>query len=1045
MSWNPSPTYGSASWQGNAPLVTKNQLLSTSQGLYETSISTINVADFNVSTLRVQNFIEAPIARFSTVEVESYVSAQTGYFSSITGVTDINTDFLSSLVTKSDLVLLSTIVFEGPKITNNFSVSFDFHVGDALSGLLTGLGFLIFETLLGLGAGLGAAFQGIGNGIAAMIMARGSNTTYINNQNFELIGGSTQLQISTLGSLFPLYSSITRYVSSTGQGNQVPGQEVFISTFFQPGQICIRSISDPFPMVTGNSTLNTCTIQQFGEWVPLEGLEPEDISANTIRANSISSLAIETYGLVTNIQGVASNLSMNYDADLLFNTGSFNYGRFVGTLNNMYLQTDTNFIFTRPGTSVENASLLLGDNANESFLNVSSIFSRGYVQANSGFYSTLQVEQLIIISSLSTVFTQSNVNVLSTFIVTADFLGANESYISSLTISTVNPFQINGVLGNSNGPFDITRTDSVISTSYNQISSLQQNILSYAFNTQVQDEPVFDIGDPPLGVTYNVTPANISQWGSSIIQYSGINPGGVDLGWVGQWGVTPGQATGIAAPGGATFDILVNPSNAYGGTGPFYLTQESNNAYPFGISTFFQVVPGQGQVNPNVYKFRLTLPPVIGGSRSGWWQVQSGYTPYATSNNNTFQIYQDMNDTYITATDRLHIQAGDIQFQGDVIFSNATYNQLSASNFTACNIFASNTSTQFAYISSVTADTMTINPVGGGYNSYYLKSSVSYNAQPTTVNPLNLTFRVDSPDFQNIFSLLAPFQGSNQFNSYNYTWWNNAIFTNQITSSLGPPGIFLGDINTTLGPYAAGFWINNTVVTPPYAIPVYSITSAGSNLVGSVTGGTYARITTTNGTSWTITSNVTNPAGSTPVSYSNTVSMIQSSSNTQLTGGFPLQMQFPQVNMVTQVFNLFGDQIRVNSHRYGSAEASGLPSFPIGIQTGTYIDPNISWTQVPPASGLWQSDATNVIYGIQNIFFDINSYLALIVPSRFRTNSFPIYSWDVQVAVLAVPGGGYCWGFNRYIQVASTPSGPGVNTTDNWNEWIMIPKNYCTY
>jgi len=45
--------------------------------------------------------------------------------------------------------------------------------------------------------------------------------------------------------------------------------------------ICIRSVSDPFNLITADSNLNTSTIQSFGQWVPLEGLEPTNIDADS--------------------------------------------------------------------------------------------------------------------------------------------------------------------------------------------------------------------------------------------------------------------------------------------------------------------------------------------------------------------------------------------------------------------------------------------------------------------------------------------------------------------------------------------------------------------------------------------------------------------------------------------------------------------------------------------------------------------------------------------------------------------------------------------
>lgn len=57
--------------------------------------------------------------------------------------------------------------------------------------------------------------------------------------------------------------------------------------------------------------------------------------------------------------------------------------------------------------------------------------------------------------------------------------------------------------------------------------------------------------------------------------------------------------------------------------------------------------------------------------------------PYETINSNSFQIYQDVNDTYIKSSDRLHLVAGDIYFEGNTVLSNVDIANFNASNINA--------------------------------------------------------------------------------------------------------------------------------------------------------------------------------------------------------------------------------------------------------------------------------------------------------------------------------------------------------------------------
>lgn len=1019
MSWNPTPTVGSASWSGNPPLATKNQLLSTSSGLYE-DLKDFNFSTISVSTLTVPIWISTPLL---------YVSDIIGANVDISGIT-INQDG----VFNAPIVSLSSMNLKGFDNLLGLDVSFDFGLGNAIGGFLGGLGALVGGATIAVGTGVGLAIQGAEQGIATMVAGRPQN--FLNSNVYETINFTSQLQVSTLGNAYPLYSSIFRTVS-TNFPDQEPGKEIFVSTFFSPGQICIRSASDPFNLISGDSNLNTSTIQSFGQWVPLEGLEPENIVANSVSTQTLSTVELyatvatvdaqQSYDIVTTNIGVASNLSMNYDADIYFTTGSGTAARLVGTLQNLYFQTDDRFIFSQLFTSVENASLDIGSNAHESLLTVSSIYSQGNIQANTGFFSTLTVESLIVVSSLSTIFEQSTVTSISTGVIEADLIFARDGFFSTIGVSTLSQFSFQSPLGNPLGPFDINKVDTVVSTSYNQVSSLTQNILSYSLNETINDQTIWE---PPARFT--VYPGNVEMWASTLMYrpFTGGQAFTLSLSYFSNW-----TQSGITA---GTFDLTIDMTQT-----PFYVNvAESSNAQNSQLSTILEVQPTPSFCN--TYQFNL--------QSNGWWTyVTPAPPPPITSNNNTFQIYQDINDTYIEGTDRLHLRAGNIFFNGIANFDEVGLfeaTDIFTSNITASNVIANIETVSTVNALTVNVSSLTANPNTGGLDTFYYKfSTVSFNAAPTTVTPSQMSFITQSPDFIPTFQLVPPFMGSNSFTSYNYTSWNGSIWNNTTAFSLGPPGVYVGDVQTPKGAYSAQFWINNDIVaSPSYVLPVYVITSAGSNLLGNVNGSTYALIQTSNGVNWTLTPNVANPQGVVGGNFSNVITTIQGVSLTQEDHTQNFQLNAPNTTFLTGTLNLYADQIRVNSRRYGSLESAGLASFPIGIENTVYIDANIAWTYTP-GNGFWQSDAANILYNINNtIFYDANSWIVQVIPSRFRTNDGAIISWDVQPAIFAVGGGGFCWGYNRYIQVNAynTISGPGVGA-NNWNWVIAFPKNYCTY
>lgn len=248
-----------ANWQGNPSNIPTIPQISTIAG----NISTINA---DISTLYN---LSAPVSSLS-----GRVSTLETFFQDISGgivvINELVTDLVSSSVANIPLLNVSTI---GIKVETkpSFSAfkslfSIDLGLGQAIGGLLGGLGGATAGGLVGVGTGVGLTAQALEQGWGTMMAPRGKN--FINQSTFEVLNMTTQLQISTLGDAYPLYSTIFRTVS-TNQPNIEPGREIFVSTFFLPGTTCIRSISDPFNLLTGDSNLNTSTLQAFGEWTPI--------------------------------------------------------------------------------------------------------------------------------------------------------------------------------------------------------------------------------------------------------------------------------------------------------------------------------------------------------------------------------------------------------------------------------------------------------------------------------------------------------------------------------------------------------------------------------------------------------------------------------------------------------------------------------------------------------------------------------------------------------------------------------------------------------
>lgn len=1035
MSWNPGTFIPGANWNpaGSGSFATKNQLTSTTAGIYQ-DLADFNFSTIQVSTLNVPEWISTPVL---------YVSDIVGAQINISGIT-IN----SNGILNAPVVSLSTMNLTGVNL-GGVKVGFDLGLGQAVGGLLGGLGALVGGGLIAAGTGVGLAVSGTAQGIGTAIAGRPAN--YINSNVYETINFTSQLQVSTLGNAFPAYSSIFRTVSSVS-ANTVPGAEIFTSTIFYPGQICIRSASDPINLITGDSNLNTSTIQSFGQWVPLVGLEPEDIFANSISTNYLSA-GIAYVDSIAGIYGGYQNftagtlivpdsiptygsasLNMGYESPAKFTLGSLGSAQLLGGVNYFWQQSDQDIVFSKvgnPSSTPISARLELGG-ANESILTISTINASGPISAPFATFSSLVTNSLLVISTFSTSYTQSNVTTISTSIIEANAVYATTGYFSSLGISTITPFQIQGPLGNPNGPYDITKVDTVVSTTYNQISSLTQNILQYSLNIGVQNEANFNIynGQSQLAL-YSVTPANIGQWASTMLQFGTFRvPGQIDLGSRQQWGVSPGDLGAVL--GGATFDVTyTNFDGAYANS--FLITEEDINGT---VSTFYNY-PGPAGFT-GFSTFRLTLPPAVGGSRSGWWQIASpAGAPYATSNNNTFSISQDINDTYITGTDRLHIQAGDIFLDGNTTYSNLTATTLNVSTVNADVLNTTNLTTNGGVFQTISTQSLaTSNLISETYSNVFSYTG-SYNT-PGPTTPLSFQYLLNSTDYTGIRTLNVPSRGPNMFNSLNVGEWNNTVYNNPVgvTPTAGAPIIYLGELLKTSGyAYSGRFWINNTI-SPALSMPVYVIKSGSwlSTLGYATNAGTgFTLIQTTNGTNWSLTSNVPSPQLLGGYSYSNQYQLQMNQQLTQLNVNTPLT-EFIQgtKTVVANKVLMAANQIRTLTYN--------IPSYPpreAGFELTSYFDANVVF------SGS-QSDAINpIISPAGNLGYAVQAWSPQIWFGRIRTQSLGIQGFEVEAVVTALSGttGDIIWSSHRYLNVVDTT---GLSA-DLREIYFMVPCNYMTY
>lgn len=413
-----------------------------------------------------------------------------------------------------------------------------------------------------------------------------------------------------------------------------------------------------------------------------------------------------------------------------------------------------------------------------------------------------------------------------------------------------------------------------------------------------------------------------------------------------------------------------------------------------------------------------TLRFVSDGSQ---WNVS--YIPPQPGNvsySNTFQMTMDFENLNISTSDTLNINAETINLNGQVV----------APNLQLENIILD------GYLSSTQ---VRVDSTNGYVSQTDFVGSLNNSG---VVTPMNLQFNVNSTDFTNIRNTITPSRGFNLFNSFNLAEWNNTQFNIDTNTAAGRPTMIVGEVlqlSPPTAPYAGQFWVNNTIDAPALVIPIYQNVEGVLNQIGSVTGGTIARVYTANGSVWSIQSNVPSPQGSANVTYNNYYQVQMNSGLTTINSGMPLIYNNPSLTYYNNKTFFYSPQIRV-----ATIDAQSFNTREAGMEYALYYDSNISFSKIG-ATSFWESAAFNPVLNIYaNTYYSVAGWEPYVSMTRLRISGNAISSWDLEATPYPVGGGAtdYVWGTARYVKIITDELNPSGNLRESY---LMIPKNYFNF
>ena len=563
--------YGDQTTAGNAGAVA--YITGQSGNLILAPQDSVYISSLFVSTLTATNIVSTTATTGTSLTLTSFLSSAsvtTGIIStnSISTSQIVSKDIFASTLTVSTLnapnftpAQVSTIVVDTQlTLTSTLTLlgvsSVNLGLGDVIQGLIGG------AASQGLGAVLGGA--ALATGAAALITARTSGG--VNNNVFQTVNGSTQLQFSTIG---VSVSSVFLTVNSPNPLT-TPGLEISTTQGVAAGTYCVRSVGDPLYI-----TNNVSSIQMYGQWVPV--IQP----TATLPAVAISSLGVSSINGATypppgggGIPSTIAASTITIDGNLTQSgTGTFNWGgnTMSGTQVVLNRATSVNNTLTTSGAAFLNASATVN-----SGLTVASgnTIMNGSLTVNSGtnLYggvnvvsgnltlnqfgaivgaSVLAASQNIRTPALSTInISTGNINVSS--VNGAAYPPAGATIPSTIFLSTVS---VNGGLTN-------TGTAPIITNALSSFTLSTGSLFVSSVNGVIYPPPA---GTPTIPSTIALSTVTVNG-GQNITNGGLIVAGGVTVNSVGlvinNGGLFVNNATnlagGLTASGTATFQNQVN-------------------------------------------------------------------------------------------------------------------------------------------------------------------------------------------------------------------------------------------------------------------------------------------------------------------------------------------------------------------------------------------------------------------------------------------------------------------------------------------------------
>ena len=512
--------YGDQTTAGNAGAVA--YITGQSGNLILAPQDSVYISSLFVSTLTATNIVSTTATTGTSLTLTSFLSSAsvtTGIIStnSISTSQIVSKDIFASTLTVSTLnapnftpAQVSTIVVD-TKLTLTSTLSLtgsptniNLGLGDVIQGLIGG------AATQALGVGIGGA--GLITGAAALVTGRTSGG--VNNNIFQTVNGSTQLQFSTIGASV---SSVFLTVDSPNPFT-TPGLEISTTQSVAAGTYCVRSVGDPLYI-----TNNVSSIQMYGQWVPV--IQP----TATLPGVAISSLGVSSINgaayppPVTGIPSTLNASTIIVNGNLTQSgTGTFNWGG-----NTM---SGTQVVLNRP-TSV-NASLTTSGTA---FLNAGATVNSGLTVASG-------------LTTLSGGVNTTNINLTT-------INGA--PYVPGGIPSTLNASTINF-----NGGLTNTGTAPIITNALSSFTLSTGSLFVSSVNGVIYPPPA---GTPTIPSTIALSTVTVN--GGQNITNGGLTvAGGVTLNNVGlvinNGGLLVNNATtlngGLTASGTANFNNQIN-------------------------------------------------------------------------------------------------------------------------------------------------------------------------------------------------------------------------------------------------------------------------------------------------------------------------------------------------------------------------------------------------------------------------------------------------------------------------------------------------------